>query len=287
MALGWIVTYAICVSVDDAATEKGVRTYTFFKTPHYQDFVYHADELPGHDELILSFHPSRILSDGKQLPYYRGLTPKWADITHIAYDNDGELVIQFGLSSYATLEGISNNSLGIWVVYNPRDTDLMSLPVYTDWFIKHFKMCKRYLARDVSHIDYYVKLSIPCELIAAETPQSIVYDNATELGNYVVEAADNELVFYFWWRNTINRRYAFSLQIFDADLNKVRQQDHIISGEPIDIKSFDIASLPAGNYSAQFIVYEVGSNRSQPGTTMLDGARFERATELYSFTVSA
>lgn len=287
LALGWIAAYVICVSVEDAATEKGVRTYTFFKTPHYQDFVYHADELPGHDELILSFHPTRILADGKQLPYYRGLTPKWADITHIAYDSDGELVIQSGLSSYATLDGISESSLGVWVIYNPQHTDLMSMPVYADWFLQHFKMCKRYLERDVSIIDYYVKLSIPCELIAAERPSGILYDNETELGNYVVEATESELKFHFWWRNMINRRYAFSLQFFDESLDKVGQQDRIISGEPIDIISFDIASLTAGTYTVQFIVYEIESNKSQPGTTAIEGSRFERETELYSFSVDA
>ncbi len=287
LALAWIGAYIFGVNMENAATEKGVRPYTYSKTPHYQDFVYHADDLPGHNELILSFHPYQALSDGKQLPYYRELTSKWEDITHLTYDSDGELVIQYGLSSHASLDAISANSNGIWVIYDPKETDLMAMPVYADWFLQHFKICKRFLERDVSNIDYYVKLSVPCELITDDQARGIAYDNETELANYVVEEADDELAAYLWWRHTDDKRYSFSLQIFDEKAALVGQHDQKISGEPIDIVSIDTSSLPAGDYTVHFIVYEFETLKSQPGRMLLSGESFDRVVEIYRFTIDA
>ena len=287
LALLWIGAYVVCVNVEDAATSKGVRTYTYFKTPHYQDFVYYADDLPGHNELILSFHPNQIVSDGKLLPYYRELASQWDDITHLTYDGAGDLVIQNGLSTHASLESISANSNGIWVIHNPKETDLMDMPVFADWFAQRFKMCERYLERDVSIIDYYVKQAIPCELITAEMKRGIAYENGTELANYAIEEIDGELAAYLWWRHTDDKRYSFSLQIFDENANLVAQHDQVISDEPIDIVSIDTSSLPAGDYSVQLVVYEFETLKSQTGRMLLSGERISRAASIYSFTLDA
>ena len=287
IAIVWIVSFFYYLGSDDYLTFTNIVQHETDKIPHYQDFVYEASELPGHNELILSFHPNMVLSSNKTLPYYRKVIPQWAYIVHITYDSQGDLIIQSGHARYGSLEAIAANSTGIWVLYNPGQSDLMSMPVFRNWFLQRFKICKRFLERDVSIIDYYVKLSIPCELITDDPARGIAYDNETELANYVLEEADGELAAYLWWRHTEDKRYSFSLQIFDEKAKLVGQHDQKISGEPIDIVSIDTSSLPAGDYNVQFIVYEFETLKSQPGRMLLNGESFDRVVEIYRFTIDA
>ncbi len=287
IAIVWIVSFFYYLGSDDYLTFTNIVQHETDKIPHYQDFVYEASELPGHNELILSFHPNMVLSSNKTLPYYRKVIPQWAYIVHITYDSQGDLIIQSGHARYGSLEAIAANSTGIWVLHNPGQSDLMSMPVFRNWFLQRFKICKRFLERDVSIIDYYVKLSIPCELITDDPARGIVYDNETELANYVLEEADGELAAYLWWRHTEDKRYSFSLQIFDEKAKLVGQHDQKISGEPIDIVSIDTSSLPAGDYNVQFIVYEFETLKSQSGRMLLSGESFDRVVEIYRFTIDA
>lgn len=287
IAIVWIVSFFYYLGSDDYLTFTNIVQHETDKIPHYQDFVYEASELPGHNELILSFHPNMVLSSNKTLPYYRKVIPQWAYIVHITYDSQGDLIIQSGHARYGSLEAIAANSTGIWVLHNPGQSDLMSMPVFRNWFLQRFKICKRFLERDVSIIDYYVKLSIPCELITDDPARGIAYDNETELANYVLEEADGELAAYLWWRHTEDKRYSFSLQIFDEKAKLVGQHDQKISGEPIDIVSIDTSSLPAGDYNVQFIVYEFETLKSQPGRMLLNGESFDRVVEIYRFTIDA
>ncbi len=287
IAIVWIVSFFYYLGSGDYLTFTNIVQHETDKIPHYQDFVYEASELPGHNELILSFHPNMVLSSNKTLPYYRKVIPQWAYIVHITYDSQGDLIIQSGHARYGSLESIAANSTGIWVLHNPGQSDLMSMPVFRNWFLQRFKICKRFLERDVSIIDYYVKLSIPCELITDDPARGIAYDNETELANYVLEEADGELAAYLWWRHTEDKRYSFSLQIFDEKAKLVGQHDQKISGEPIDIVSIDTSSLPAGDYNVQFIVYEFETLKSQPGRMLLNGESFDRVVEIYRFTIDA
>lgn len=287
IAIVWIVSFFYYLGSGDYLTFTNIVQHETDKIPHYQDFVYEASELPGHNELILSFHPNMVLSSNKTLPYYRKVIPQWAYIVHITYDSQGDLIVQSGHARYGSLESIAANSTGIWVLHNPGQSDLMSMPVFRNWFLQRFKICKRFLERDVSIIDYYVKLSIPCELITDDPARGIAYDNETELANYVLEEADGELAAYLWWRHTEDKRYSFSLQIFDEKAKLVGQHDQKISGEPIDIVSIDTSSLPAGDYNVQFIVYEFETLKSQPGRMLLNGESFDRVVEIYRFTIDA
>lgn len=282
----WCMSFFYYVRSEDYLTFTNIVQHETEKIPNYQTFVYESHKLPGHNELILSFHPNMKLSSNKTLPYYRKIIPRWAYIVHMTYDSQGDLVIQSGHTKYGSLEAIAENSTGIWVLHNPRETDLMSLPVFENWFLQHFKMCRRYVEQNVSIIDYYVKLSIPCNLIAAETPNGISYANGTELANYVIDLGDGELKVYLWWRRAINREYSFSVQVFDESFQRHQQHDQVISGEPIDVVIMDVSSLPEGEYTVQFIVYDFESKQSQPGKILPTGLGFERATDLYAFTIS-
>ena len=153
------------------------------------------------------------------------------------------------------------------------------------WFIKHFRFCNRYLEKSESIIDFYLKSSIPCELVTDKQPLSISYENGTELGNLLHDQTSDSLAVFVRWSRTIGDEYSFSLQIFDQRANKVLQMDSVIGDDPIDVNAFNLAGLPPGVYIVKLIVYDRESLVSQPGVITTDGHAFEREVEVLQFTI--
>ncbi len=280
----WIGSYILFSNSHDLVVYTNRERSEADLVPHYQDFVYESDALPGHNELILSFYPHTIQATEWALWYYQRTLSEWAHVAHVSYDDQGPLVVESSVSTYSSLEAISNNSKGIWVIHNPLLTDLTDMPVYTEWFTQQFQFCKRYVEKSRSVIDYYLKSSIPCDLVTDEQPLNIRYSNGTELGNIVFGLGADTLTVYLWWLQTIDKVYSFSLQIFSDEGNKVRQDDLVISGAPIDIMTFDTADLSAGDYTVKLIVYDFETKDSQPGVVTKDQRLFERDVEVFRFS---
>ena len=215
---------------------------------HYQAFQYDLRDVPGYDQLILSFHQQAPVV-WKTIEYYRATLDKWKYVVHVTYDEEGKLLIQSEVPADTTLEGIASNSDGIWVIHNPLQTDLSSMDVYSNWFLGHFKPCKRFVEEANNIVEFYLKRSIPCRLVFAEHPLAIRYDNGTELGNIMVEKSQGGLNVYFWWHQILQSEFSFSLQVFDRQAKKVQNTDAVIWREPLDLHSLDIASLPDGEYT--------------------------------------
>ena len=253
--------------------------------PSYQDFHYNAASLPGRNALILSFHPDTMLDDYKVLAYYRWVLSDWAHVAHITADDSGGIVIQSGLSTYATLDAIVHNSNSIWVIHDPRQTDLNSLKVYNNWFSQNFQMCRRFIDTERSIVEYYLKNTIPCSLVADEQGREIVYDNGAWLGGAEFAQNADRLDARLWWLHSAEAEFAFSLQVFDERKEKVRQLDAVISGDPVDSYSLDLAGLPSGAYAVDLIVYDRLTGASQSGAIVNENRSFERAIELDRFEI--
>lgn len=272
----WCLSFVYYLGTQDYAIFTNIQQHETDKIPNYQAFIYETENLPGHNELILSFHPNMELSSNKTLPYYRSVVPRWAYIVHMTYNEHGDLVIQSGHGRYGSLDAIAANSIGIWVLHNPAQTALDEMPVFTDWFLEHFKVCQRFHDTDLTVIDYYVAKSVPCDLITNEKPFTIHYDNGMVLANALSERNANELIIYLWWHETIGKEYSLSLQMFDETTEKVGQQDRVISSEPIDAFSFDLSGLSPGEYTVEMIVYNFETKQSAPGTVASSQQRFDR-----------
>ena len=285
LAALWVAAFALFYRSDDLLVATGARIQNLDKMPRYQDFVYESDRLPGYNELILSAHPDTPITVRKTLDYYRKTLTRWSHVAHIYINGSGEAVIQSGLSTYNSLDAIAANANGVWLIYSPRQTDLSALPWYTDAFAQRYWHCKRYLDNPESIIEYYVLRPIPCRLLSDSSPFAIHYEGGTQLANYEVERSAQSLEFFFWWARTIDKDYSLSLQVFDSDNNKALWLDAVISGEPLDHFTFDIAELPAGEYAVKLIVYDFVSNASQSGIVVAEQRRFDRDIELLRFSV--
>lgn len=278
--VAWCASFFYYLGADDYAIYTNIQQHETEKIPRYQDFIYESESLPGHNELILSFHPNMRLSSNKTLPYYRKVIPDWEYIVHITYDKDGELIIQSDHSRYGTLEDIADNSDSIWVLHNPGQSALADLPVYSGWFLDHFKMCKRFRETETSIIDYYVTLAIPCRLIDDDSPFTVHFDNGFVLANAVTEQTSNDLEIYLWWETTIGKEYSVSLQLYDQAMTKVGQRDAVISRGPIDVFRFDLSELSDGEYSVQLIMYHFKTGKSVGGVITAEQAPFDRSVTL-------
>lgn len=281
----WILACFIYAESDELKTYTNRVYQNSDAVPSYQDFRYKAEILPSRNALILSFHPDKMVDNYKVLGYYRWVLSDWAHVAHISTDASGRIVIQSGLSTYATLDAIVKNSNGIWVIHNPQQTELSSLEVYRAWFAQNFQMCRRFIDTELSIIEYYVKIPIPCSLVADERGLEIVYDNGAWLGGAEFAQFSDRLAIYLWWLHSEEAVFAYSLQIFDDRKEKVLQLDAVISGDPIDMHSLDLAGLPVGAYSVDLIVYDRQTGESQSGTFVSENRSFERAVELARFEV--
>lgn len=281
----WIGAFAQFAASHDLAVYTNQDSREQLSIPHYQDFIYESHRLPGHNELILSFHPSAPVSRIAFLRYYRLRLSDWSHVAHVSLGENGEPVVESGLSIYASLESITRNSRGIWISHNPKESALVDMGSIADWLTQDFQFCWRFLEKPEHIIDFYLKRDIPCSLITDEEPLAVSYNNGTALGNLAYELNADSLVIILRWLRTIDKVYAFSLQLFDDEGHKLRQLDKVISRDPIDVLSFDLAGIPAGSYVVKLIVYDRESKLSQPGVIVLDKLPFERAVDILSFEI--
>ena len=286
LLVGWLVASAQFASSRDLLVYTNQQARARLSIPHYQDFIYEAHKLPGYNELILSFHHSAPVSRSAFLTYYRLRLSAWTDIVHVSLDADDELVVESGLSIYASLDAIAESSRGIWLMHNPQESALSAMGSFADWLAQHFQPCQRFVDKQSSIIDFYLPTDIPCDLITDHQPFAVRYDNGTELANFAYELSAESLSIYLRWLQTVDGVYSFTLQLFDEKDSKVGQIDRVISGDPTDIAAFDLTDLPPGQYVARLVVYDRESLRSQPGVIASSQLAFERALDLVDFQIS-
>ncbi len=287
LLMAWLAAFVVFSRSEDLLLYANKLVQNLHRIPHYQDFLYESENLPGHNELILSFHPDVPIPVIKTLTYYRAALAQYAQVAHIAYDETGKLHIQSNLSTYATPEAIAENATAVWVIHDPRQTDLPSMEIYSRWFSQQYQPCQRFIDKTHSVIEYYLRADLPCELVTAAEKLSIRYDNGSHLDNLLVSQSGGTLRVILRWLRTIGDEYSFSLQLFDEADFRVKQVDRVIAGEPVDIIDMDIASLPAGEYVLQLIVYDFESKASQPGARLSPELRFQREIAIARISVAA
>ena len=284
-AVAWCLSCFYYLGTDDYLIFTNLQQQGTKQIPRYQDVIYELQGRLKYNELVLSFHPTKVVSPNKTLPYYRKALRDQASIVHITYDEDGELLIQRGYSPFSSLDAISLRRNSVWVLYNPDQTALDDLPVSNDWLLQRFKACIRYHDTEISAIDYYVAREVPCDLVNQQASLTVLYDNGFVLDNAITELSGDELNVYLRWGKAIDKEYSLTLQIFDQFGAKVRQLDAVISGDPVDVFTFDLSELGSGEQSVELIVYSIETGRSVPGTVAIKQQRFERSLSILSFSI--
>ena len=199
LLLIWMASFFAFTDSSELSVYTNRQRQEHDKVPHYQKLSYLTPAAPGYGEAVLSFHPTYQIP-WQPLVYYSGLSD-WRALIHISYNEQNEIVIQRSSSEFVDLDSIASVNNAIWLIYNPQQTDLRMLTVYTEWLSQHYQSCKRFLDDDDAIADYYVRVSIPCGLINAETPFEVRYDNGNRLSNLLYEIGSDRMMIYFWWLN--------------------------------------------------------------------------------------
>lgn len=273
----WIAIFYRYWASDDMYLFTNQLNQRQYMVPHYQNLIYQPSIDPRPSDFVLSFHQDTALNEKKQLDYYGRLTGNWRGLIHIWNDESGQPALQSTDTRYDSVDTMPRWNFPLWLIYNPQETDLHEMSVFTDDFLSRFHSCGRYLETDITVIERYIKQSIPCQLLTASNPQAFSYDNGTELANTWLALESGVLDISFWWTNTIANKYAISVQVFDAQDKKVAQLDDVVGGDPVHAYRLDVSGLSAGDYAVKLILYDFETGNGQSGTIVASGQPFERS----------
>ena len=254
--------------------------------PHYQNLLYEPSIEPRQSDFVVSFHQDTAINENKLLDYYGRRTGNWRGLIHIWNDASGNPQFLSTDTRYDSVPSMARWNFPLWLIYNPEETDLQAMPVFTDDFLTHFHSCGRYLETANTVIELYIKQSLPCQLLTADNPQALSYDNGTELANILVEPKAGVLDISLWWTNTFANKYAISIQLFDDQDLKAAQLDDVVGGDPLRGYSLALSALAPGDYTVKLILYDFETGSGQAGTIIADERPFERAVDVGRISIS-
>ena len=276
MAL-WIALFVIYWNSDEMFLYTNQLHQKQNTVPHYQNLLYTPTVAARPGDFVVSFHRDTAINENKVLDYYGRRTGNWRGLIHIWNDANGNPAVLSTDTRYNSVASMARWNFPIWLIYNPQETDLFAMPVFTDDFLSHFHSCGRHLETHNTVIERYIKHSIPCQLLTASSPQALSYDNDAELANVWLAREAGELNISFWWTNTIANKYAISVQVFDDQNEKVAQLDDVVGGDPIHGYRLDLSDMAPGDHSIHLILYDFETGRGQAGTIVADETPFERS----------
>lgn len=281
----WFASFAAYSRSDELLLYINWLTQNQHKMPHYQDLLYEPAIVTNGNDYIISFHPDTPLA--WQLPsYYSHIPGKWSGLIHIWTAPDGIPAFYSSDPTLASVESMAYWRFPAWLVYNPKQTDLESIPAYADGLARHYQSCGRFVDKPLSVIERYAPNDISCALLIAPNPLAIHYDNGTELANIVHELETDSLRLHTWWARTDFGIYSYSLQVFDREGGRAGpQSDNLIGDSGLYALSLDVSSLPEGEYIVKLIVYDTVSLQSQPGLVIGTQAHFQREVEVGRFMI--
>jgi hypothetical protein len=126
---------------------------------------------------------------------------------------------------------------------------------------------------------YYLPDFFPREQYDTSSP-IVRFDNGIEVYDVQSDIADETLTLTTLWGQQPDEPYGFSVQLFDADMNKVAQGDFLLPTGVKQVSELDLSDVPAGDYHALLIAYDIATASSLNGVDLVTGATFERAYDL-------
>ncbi len=281
----WIAAFAFYARSDEMLVYTNWLSLDQQKVPHYQDVFYEPAVVTNGTDFIVSFHPDSPIPS-RYLGYYGNVPGRVQGLIHIWTNDEGVGEIMALDRRYNSLDSIDAWRFPVWLVYNPEQTDLEEIPAYSDVFAQHYQFCARYIEKPLSMVERYAPVDLPCALLTAADPLAIQYGSDTELSNIVLELDGDTLNVYTWWTRTDFGVYKYSLQIFDqGGMKTLQQSDDIIGNVGFYLRSLDLSSLPAGEFTLKLIVYDRKTLKSQPGLVLGAQIRFQREIEVGRFTI--
>lgn len=171
------------------------------------------------------------------------------------------------------------------LAYDPEATAPDLLDVYTGWIVSRFNSCGRVLDAPDLHLMYFARNEILCDLLTADDPLAVRYENGMNLVNALMKFDGKNLELYLLWGRLAQEPHSVSLQIFDQAGEKVHGADTIIPHDSAMDLILDLRSLEPSTYLAKLILYNFETGATVSGVMTGANAYFDRELELARFTV--
>ena len=246
----------------------------------YLELVY-GEVMPPRDEAVVTFHASERVSD-EALRYLSWNNDFGKKLNHVTFDGAGTLSLQ---STNRGIQNIDNIAARDAILFLHDPADAVQDAAWTDWLTSRFKFCGRVAESEHIDIDHYLRRDMPCALVLDDTPLHLSYHNGSQLLNRAIEVDGDDLRIALRWRLADGAKTSYSIQVFDAAGERLRQIDHVMNRAMVS-HTIDVSALPAGEYSARLVVYDFETGASYSGVAA-DGARFKREMEIGRFGLGA
>ncbi|MCY3833875.1 MAG: glycosyltransferase family 39 protein [Chloroflexi bacterium] len=231
---------------------------------------------------ILSFHPFESLDD-ESLRYLTAVFESWKSFEHVVL-RDGQLQAQ---SLNADRQDLSRWLAGgqlLVLTYDPSQAKSEAFQSLTTALAADFRRCQQ-IVETAGAAYYYVRKDFACELLSSANKFAATYDNGLRLANLLYDYDRATLKIDLWWTDKPSEAHAVSIQIFDAEDNKVAGKDFTVGVEPLARYQVDLSTLEDGDYIAKLIVYNYETRASVAGLIAKTQTRFERELEIGAFTI--
>ncbi len=131
---------------------------------------------------------------------------------------------------------------------------------------------------------YYLPDFFPREQFDTSSP-IIRYDNGIEIYDLQTDVTDNVFTLTSLWGQQPEDPYGFSIQIFDAEMNKIAQGDFLLPVEVKQVSKVELLDVPDGDYRVLLITYDLATATSQNGLNLTNEIPFERSYDLGTITI--
>ena len=252
---------------------------------HLKRFLLSSLNVPRPNESLLNFHSDAGVSE-EMLSYFAIEFSDWKELINILMDEQGGTTVSNANSQGVDLNNIATDDRIFWLISSPEQAELHQSGDIKTFFSRRLEFCDRVQEDLDLVVERHIDIAYPCELITSDEPFVVEFDNGIQLSNAVVEHYSDKLQLFLWWTVPEIDRHAYSIQVFDAKGERLRQLDDVIDNQPLSRQQIDISTLTPGDYLVKLIVYDYVTKQSQPGTILGNQETFRRELEIARFTVT-
>ena len=278
--------YVEIYRVQDLRDSCANRVAYYQNGPGYlKRFLLSSLNVPRPNESLLSFHSGAAVSEG-MLSYFGLEFSDWKELINIFADEQGGTTVSNANSQGVDLNNIATDDRIFWLISSPEQAELHQSGDINTFFSRRLEFCDRVQEDEEHVVERHIDIAYPCELITSDEPFVVEFDNGIQLSDAVVEHYSDKLQLFLWWTVPEIDRHAYSIQVFDAKGERLRQLDDVIDNQPLSRQQIDISTLTPGDYLVNLIVYDYVTKQSQPGTILGNQETFRRELEIAHFTVT-
>ena len=160
LAVVWIMAFFIYSQNEHSYIATKRKSLEALHAPPFHTLVYHPNIEVAPTESVLSLHPSRKITWITGDYYQKLINP--ANLVHLHYDGGGKLTFQTTTNPIDSLDNFVSKYAVFWMLYDPQETDEVSMSHIFQWARNYYRSCGRYLDETDAIVERYVRDSDPC-----------------------------------------------------------------------------------------------------------------------------